>query len=178
MNFQIQLAVRTLNSGGVISNPTDTIQGLTCLPYKKSIQKMLQLKRRNYAKGLILLANELHFFKPYLEDESVLTQIKPQDSPTTYLLKAGKNTSKLITGNFNTVAVRLTNNALISDLCKKCNSALLSSSANIADKPNINSILALNVHFKGQLDFIIAPKNNNNHASQIINMQTGERLRY
>jgi tRNA A37 threonylcarbamoyladenosine synthetase subunit TsaC/SUA5/YrdC len=41
--------------GFLISNPTDTVQGLTCLPYEKSMQKMLWLKRRSPAKGLILL---------------------------------------------------------------------------------------------------------------------------
>jgi L-threonylcarbamoyladenylate synthase len=62
---------------------------------------------------------------------SLLVPITLQKQPTTYLLKASKNTSRLIRGDFDTVAVRLTDNALISALCTKLGSALLSSSANI-----------------------------------------------
>jgi hypothetical protein len=40
MNFQTRYAAKILSVGGVISNPTDTVQGLTCLPYEKSMQKM------------------------------------------------------------------------------------------------------------------------------------------
>ncbi len=177
MSFQIRLAAKILNLGGVVSNPTDTIQGLTCLPYEQSIQKMLYLKRRNPAKGLILLANDVCFFHPYVEDESLLAQINSQKQPTTYLLKANKNVPRLITGDFDTVAVRLTDDTLISSLCERLSSALLSSSANISGKPVATNILELNVVFKQELDFIITPKNYNSQPSQIINLQTGERLR-
>lgn len=182
MSFQIQLAAKILNLGGVISTPTDTIQGLSCLPaYEHSIQKILQLKHRNPAKGLILLASNISLLEPYVQDISLLLQIKPQQQPTTYLLKSNDNVSPLITGAFDTVAVRLTDKPLITDLCVKCNSALVSTSANISAKQGVNSILGLNICFKQQLDFILTPKktnkNNNPQPSQIINLQTGERLR-
>ncbi|SMN14115.1 TsaC protein (YrdC domain) required for threonylcarbamoyladenosine t(6)A37 modification in tRNA [Bathymodiolus heckerae thiotrophic gill symbiont] len=178
MNFQTRLAANTLNLGGVISNPTDTIQGLTCLPkHTHAMQKMGRLKRRNPQKGLILLASEVHFFQPFVQDMDLLVQITPQKQPTTYLLKTHKNVSALITGNFDTVAVRLTDNRLIASLCERCNSALLSTSANITGRSAATSIFELNVAFKQELDFIIAPQGYNTQASQIINLQTGERLR-
>ncbi|VVH62540.1 TsaC protein (YrdC domain) required for threonylcarbamoyladenosine t(6)A37 modification in tRNA [uncultured Gammaproteobacteria bacterium] len=177
MNFQTRYAAKILKLGGVISNPTDTVQGLTCLPYEKSMQKMLWLKRRSPAKGLILLASDVNFLYPYVEDASLLVPIKLQKQPTTYLLKASKNTSRLIRGDFDTVAVRLTDNALISALCTKLGSALLSSSANITGKPIATSMLELNVSFKQELDFIIAPKKNNTEPSHIINAHTQERIR-
>jgi L-threonylcarbamoyladenylate synthase len=57
---------------------------------------------------LILLASDVNFLYPYVEDASLLVPIKLQKQPTTYLLKASKNTSRLIRGDFDTVAVRLT----------------------------------------------------------------------
>jgi L-threonylcarbamoyladenylate synthase len=67
MNFQTRYAAKILSFGGVISNPTDTVQGLTCLPYEKSMQKMLWLKRRSPAKGLILLTSDVnHLIQAYL----------------------------------------------------------------------------------------------------------------
>lgn len=177
MCFKTRLAAKILNLGGVISNPTDTVQGLTCLPYEASIQKLLRLKRRSPLKGLILLASDVDFFYPYVQDADLLAQIKIQQQPTTYLLKASDGVSKLIKGEFDTVAVRLTEDVLIGALCQQTNSVLLSSSANIAGKPTATSILKLNRDFKQELDFIIAPNKDNTQPSQIINLQTGERLR-
>jgi L-threonylcarbamoyladenylate synthase len=83
MNFQTRYAAKILRLGGVISNPTDTVQGLTCLPDEKSMQKMLWLKRRSPAKGLILLASDVNFLYPYVEDASLLVPITLQKQPTT-----------------------------------------------------------------------------------------------
>jgi len=178
MNLQIRLASKILKLGGVISNPTDTIQGLSCLPaYEQSIQKVLHLKRRSSAKGLILLASNISLLEPYVEDMGLLKQVKIEQQPTTYLLKANKEISPLITGEFDTVAVRITDNPLIVNLCQRCNSALLSTSANISGKQSINSTLELNVQFKQRLDFILAQKYYNNQPSRIINLHTGRRLR-
>jgi tRNA A37 threonylcarbamoyladenosine synthetase subunit TsaC/SUA5/YrdC len=63
--------------------------------------------------------------------------------------------------------VRLTDNALISALCTKLGSALLSSSANITGKPIATSMLELNVSFKQELDFIIAPKKNYSENNKV-----------
>jgi L-threonylcarbamoyladenylate synthase len=178
INFQTQLTAKILTMGGVISMPTDTIQGLSCLPEnEQSIQKLLQLKRRDSSKGLILLASDIYFLEPYVVDVALLPSIKLQQQPITYLLKANDFVSPLITGKFDTVAVRITDNPLIADLCKKCDSALISTSANITGKPSAKSMLGLNIYFQQQLDYIIAPKKDNDQASQIINLETGERLR-
>ncbi|KAA0446019.1 MAG: L-threonylcarbamoyladenylate synthase [Candidatus Thioglobus sp.] len=182
MNFQTRFASKILNSGGVISLPTDTIYGLSCLPdYQHSIEKMLLLKRRNTARGLILLASDIGLLMPYVQDADLLAKIQPQKRPTTYLLKAKTTVSTLIRGDFDTVAIRLTDNLLIADLCKKCNSALLSTSANISGKPTANSVLQLNVSFRQQLDFILSPnianKQDNAQPSQIIDMATGKKIR-
>ena len=178
MNFKARLAAKFLNMGGVISHPTDTIQGLSCLPsFEYSIRRILQLKRRSASKGLILLASDVRYFTDFVADVSLLKNIKNITTPTTYLLQASKQTSKLLTGEFDTVAIRLTDNALISQLCKATNSALISTSANVTGKHSATSVLNLNVFFQGELDFILSPQNYNNKPSSIINLQTGERLR-
>ncbi|SMM98142.1 TsaC protein (YrdC domain) required for threonylcarbamoyladenosine t(6)A37 modification in tRNA [uncultured Candidatus Thioglobus sp.] len=177
MTFKIQLAATALNAGGVISNPTDSIQGLTCLPYQDAMQRMIALKHRSANKGLILLASNLCFFEDFVADIDLLKKLHKQKQPTTYLLKANKYAPKLITGGFDTIALRLTDNILIDELCLRCNSALVSSSANISGKRTADSILQLNVQFKQELDFIIAPKNYNNQPSKIINLETGQQIR-
>lgn len=176
MNFQSRLAAFHLNVGGVISHPTDTIQSLTCLPrFESSMAKILQLKRRCATKGLILLANDVWHFTDFVAQVSDLKHISNNAVPTTYLLKAKQ--SSLLTGGFNTVALRLTANPLIANLCRATNSALVSTSANLSGKRSVKCVLDLNLFFGDKLDFIIAPQNHNNKPSKIIDLQTGERFR-
>ncbi|MEO1939980.1 L-threonylcarbamoyladenylate synthase [Candidatus Thioglobus sp.] len=178
MNFKTRLASEYLKAGGVISHPTDTIQGLSCLPrFEHSMHRLLKIKQRSAAKGLILLASDARYLEDYVAYVSQLKSIKNTDVPTTYLLKASSKISKLLMGEFSTVAIRLTDNTLIAELCKATNSALVSSSANTTGKHSATSVLNLNVFFKGELDFMIAPKNYNNSPSRIINLETGESLR-
>jgi tRNA A37 threonylcarbamoyladenosine synthetase subunit TsaC/SUA5/YrdC len=53
-----------------------------------ALPNFLWLKRRSPAKGLILLASDVDFLYPYVEDASLLVPITLQKQPTTYLLKA------------------------------------------------------------------------------------------
>ncbi|BAS67951.1 L-threonylcarbamoyladenylate synthase [Bathymodiolus septemdierum thioautotrophic gill symbiont] len=178
MNFKTRLTAKILTMGGVVSIPTDTIQGLTCLPKcQQSIQKILRLKRRSPEKGIILLASDTDLLTSFVQDADLLEKIQPQRYPTTYLLKANNAVSSLITGKFDTVGVRITDDPLIVYLCKKCNSALLSTSANISGKQAVDSALKLNIDFQQQLDFILTQNKDNGQASRIINLHTGERLR-
>ena len=112
-----------------------------------------------------------------MADPSQLSQITIDQVPTTYLLEASQNTSQLLTGGFDTVAIRLTDNPLVSELCQKTRSALVSTSANTSGKNTAINALNLAVFFKQELDFIITPRNYNSQPSRIINLQTGERLR-
>ncbi|MBT6359745.1 MAG: Sua5/YciO/YrdC/YwlC family protein, partial [Candidatus Thioglobus sp.] len=54
---------------------------------------------------------------------------------------------------------------------------LVTTSANLSGRQTAQSSLKLQVYFKGELDYIIAPNKNANNPSSIINLQTGERLR-
>ncbi|CAC9596170.1 TsaC protein (YrdC domain) required for threonylcarbamoyladenosine t(6)A37 modification in tRNA [Bathymodiolus heckerae thiotrophic gill symbiont] len=177
MNLNTRIAANILDGGGVVSLPTDTIQGLSCLPLDHSLIRLIELKQRSTNKGLILIASDIKYVEAYVEDIKLLKQIKATNMPTTYIIKANKNTPSLLLGGYDTVAIRLTNNQLIKDLCKITNSALVSTSANISGQKIAQSVLKLRVYFKDQLDYIIAPVKTDANPSAIINLHTGERLR-
>ncbi|CAC9510250.1 hypothetical protein [uncultured Gammaproteobacteria bacterium] len=62
-------------------------------------------------------------------------------------------------------------------MCDRCNSALLSTSANISGQKTATSLLALTRNFHQELDFILAPRHGNFQASRIINAHTQKRIR-
>jgi L-threonylcarbamoyladenylate synthase len=177
MNFKTRLVANILTNGGVVSLPTDTIQGLSCLPYSNSLKRLIELKNRPTNKGLILLSDNINHFNNYVQSPKLLKKIIVSEQPTTYIIKANKNVSKLLLGKHNTVALRLVNNPLIASLCTQTNSVLVSTSANISGRKVANNTLKLRVYFKNRLDYIISPNIGNNTPSIIINLHTGEKLR-
>lgn len=178
MKFRVRFAAQQLKNGGVISHPTDTIQGLACLPrHESAIKKIIQLKERSDAKGLILLSSNIEYFYDFVADINQLNSIKVGLEPTTYLVKAKAGVSKFLTGNFDTVAIRLTDNVLVSQLCQLSKSALISTSANTSGQATAKTQLDLVKFFSKDLDFIIRPRLYNGQASRIIDLETGRRLR-
>ena len=52
-----------IKSGGVIACPSESVYGLSCDPFNtKALDKLLDLKKRDYKKGLILVAGDLSLF--------------------------------------------------------------------------------------------------------------------
>ena len=177
MSFKARLAANILVRGGIVSLPTDTIQGLSCLPFSDSLQRLIELKHRASNKGLILISNDISHFENFVENPQLLTKVKVGDKPTTYLLNAASNIPILLTGGMKTIAIRLTDNPLIADLCNSTNSALVSTSANVSGFPVAQTSLKLRVYFNDQLDFIISPNAQKNAPSHIVNLETGEEIR-
>lgn len=177
-NFRTRLAVYILTRGGVIALPTDTIIGLSCLPkFEIALDRLFKIKRRSGNKGLILLAHKLDYFSPYVKDPTLLAKITLQTKPTTYLLEAGPCVGRRITGDFTSVALRLTEHPLISYLCSATKSVLVSTSANISGGRCAKCMLDLKKNFHNECDLLLTPQSCDNNPSQIIDLKTGERLR-
>ena len=64
----LQLA-RVLRAGGVIAYPTEAVWGLGCAPWSEAaVLRLLELKDRPMAKGLILVAAAIEQFDFLLDD--------------------------------------------------------------------------------------------------------------
>ncbi|MGA2655269.1 MAG: L-threonylcarbamoyladenylate synthase [Gammaproteobacteria bacterium] len=153
----ITTALHVLQNGGIVIMPTDTVYGLHCdahcLP---AIEKIIALKQRDANKGLILIADSLERFAEYIEPlpENISEKIRSHPG-ITWLVPAQKNISKLITGEFNTVAIRICKNKMIAQLSELLHSPLISTSANISHHPvahNKNEIVQM---FPEGVDLII-----------------------
>ncbi len=152
-------AAQILKQGGLIAYPTEAVFGLGCLPDKlQTIEKLLQLKQRPIEKGLILLASEFSQLEPYLSpfEQTILHKIQSSwPGPTTWILPTPRETSPLIKGHFDTVAVRISAHPIVQELCRQCHSAIISTSANITGKKMSYSTADVQQHFNDQLDYIL-----------------------
>ncbi len=127
---------RYLLRGGLIAYPTESCYGLGCDPgNRKAIRRLLRLKRRPRAKGLILIASSVRQLIPYT---APLTQPQIDQTratwpgPHTWLVPASKNCPVWLTGKHRSVAVRVTAHRGASQLCRGVRMALVSTSANLS----------------------------------------------
>lgn len=130
-------AVDWLKQGKILSYPTEAVFGLGCDPFnEQALQNLLTLKNRDPAKGLIVIAHNFDLLKPFIDlqklNANLINKIQQkQPTPTTWIVPCA-DISSLITGNFNSVAVRICLNNAVADLCENFGRAIISTSANLS----------------------------------------------
>ncbi len=150
--------IHAVSSGAVFGYPTDTIWGFGCHPLiADSVSRILQIKNRSPAKGLILLSSRIEYCAAYLDADA--EQLKPISSPgaapTSWLVPASRFCPIWIRGNFSTVAIRITGHPLLQILCDRLQAPIVSTSANRAGRATVRNSLQLRKQFGDELDFIV-----------------------
>ncbi|WP_041765697.1 L-threonylcarbamoyladenylate synthase [Psychromonas ingrahamii] len=179
-------ALKILKSQGVIAYPTESVFGLGCDPdCEAAIQKILLLKQRPAYKGLILIAASIEQLEKYA-DFSLLTAAqltvikKTWPGPITWIVPSQKNLSKLISGDFESVAVRVTAHPIVRQICLAFDKPIISTSANLSSLEAALSSQQVNKMFKSNtlLNLVIdAPVSGLSTPTQIFHASTGKRLR-
>lgn len=124
--------------GKVFAYPTEAVFGLGCDPdNKEAVFQLLALKDRPVEKGLILIAKTYSQLLKYVDDTAVPLDRRTEifsswPGPVTWLLPKSKTCPDWITGGSDLVAVRVTEHAIVQDLCERLNKPLVSTSANLS----------------------------------------------
>jgi L-threonylcarbamoyladenylate synthase len=143
-----------------------------------AIDRLLRIKQRDPAKGLILIAAS----KEQLQDwiSVPVDEIPDADpsQPITWIVAAAPSVSTLVRGDHDEVAVRVTTNPVARALCEAVESPLVSTSANIASEAPARNRFILRRKFAGCVDYMVpgdcGPATG---PSEIRNLSTGEVLR-
>lgn len=158
-NKQIEQAVKTLQRGGIIAYPTESVYGLGCDPDDtQAVRRILALKQRPVDKGLILVASGFQQLERYLqplEDDIRQRVFASWPGPYTWLWPVKNEVSELLRGQHQTLAVRISAHPVVKALCDLYGKAIVSTSANPADKPPAYSAEEVQAYFADKLDFII-----------------------
>lgn len=158
--WQLSQAARSIHQGGVIAYPTEAVFGLGCDPLNpEAVQRILEIKQRDIAKGLILIAADIEQLTPFiapLEDTALATVQKDWPGPHTWLLPARPETPRWLRGDHDTIAVRVTAHPLAAALCRAAGHALVSTSANPSSRPPARHTLQVRRYFPHELDAVLA----------------------
>lgn len=175
---------KIFQQGGVIAYPTEAVFGLGCDPDNpQAIKRLLAIKNRPEEKGLILLAGDFKQLSPYLDISQLSsTQIElilsRWPNGITQVLPANPNISPLLTGRFNSIAVRITDQPDVVALCSQTNKPIVSTSANFSGKDPVKTWQTLDINLVEMLDYTLKGETLSFlQPSTIINGLTGEIFR-
>ncbi len=158
-NFRIHQAVRALRAGGVIAYPTEGVWGLGCDPHNPAaVLRLLELKHRTIAKGLLLVAADIDQLKPYLAglDASQLQRLRSSwPAPLTWLVPNNGAAPDWICGAHTGVALRVSAHPVVAALCQAFDGPLVSTSANPSGRPAALSAMQVRRYFGSDLDWIL-----------------------
>lgn len=124
--------LRHLHAGGLVAYATESCYGLGCDPHNPdAVRRLLAVKRRPQAKGLILVSDRLSRLEPYLQNLDATTRIDIAHywpGPVSLLLPA--RAPRWLTGAHPKLAVRVSAHPDTARLCRHLRMALVSTSAN------------------------------------------------
>ncbi len=179
MNQFISRASDVLLGGGVITCPTEGVFGLSCMPDNAAaLRRLLEIKQRDPAKGLILIAASKHQLRDWIAipPESIPDPLP--DQAITWIVPAAEGLSELVRGEHSSIAVRITNNPTARSVCEAVRSPLVSTSANMAGEETISDSEALHRMFAGSVDYVLPGEcGPASGPSQIIDLKSGKKLR-
>jgi len=151
MPWHLRKAVSALRRGGVVAYPTEAVWGLGCDPMNGvAVAALLALKRRDWRKGLILIASDFSQLEPYVRMPSRNAMKRAEATwpgPTTWVFPVADRTPMSISGEQDTVAVRVTAHPVASELCRAFGGALVSTSANRSGRDPARSATAVRLQF-------------------------------
>jgi L-threonylcarbamoyladenylate synthase len=181
----IDQAVKILQQGGVIAYPTEAVYGLGCDPKNISaVKKILELKKREKEKGLILVAANLEQLNPYIQplkkeiEKKLLDSWHEATTAITWLVPVNEITSEYLKGQFDTLAIRVSNHPIVKELCEQFNGAIVSTSANISTQESARTAEQVKNIFENKIDFILEGETDlNAQPSEIRNAVTNEVIR-
>lgn len=176
-------AREALERGGVIAYPTEAVWGLGCDPENSTaIQRILELKKRSAAKGLIVVAADMEQIGKLIAPLTVEQKKQLQATwpgPVTWLIPDPEEVfSSWIRGEHKSVAVRVSAHPIVQQLCKAFGKPIVSTSANIAGQAEIRDRSELVITFAEIIDCIVPGElGSSNSVSEIRDLVSGAVLR-
>ncbi|MEE9253623.1 MAG: Sua5/YciO/YrdC/YwlC family protein [Pseudomonadales bacterium] len=156
--FQLQLAAHHVRCGGVVAHATQGVWGLACDPFNQhAVARLVALKERPMAKGLILIADSLERFGNLLDEldatqRGILADAWP--GAVTFLIPAPRALAWL-RGEHLQLAVRVPAHPQARMLCRRVGGPLVSTSANRHGCAPARSAGQVRRYFGRRLDYIL-----------------------
>lgn len=135
----IDEVVKTLNKGGVIIYPTDSVYAFGCsLMHKRAIESLAKLKGLKLKKANFSLIcydlSSLSEYTKYIDRPTYKILNKNLPGPFTFILNASNKIPKLFDSNKKTVGIRIPNNNIVRSIVDRLGHPLVTTSLHDEDE--------------------------------------------
>lgn len=174
-------AVATLRRGGVVAHATEGVWGLACDPFgEAAIAKVLDIKGRAVAKGLVVIGADTAAFAPELDPLPARRRraiCRTWPGAVTWVV-ASRRFPDWITGGRESVAIRVPGHAQARALASAFGGPLVSTSANRAGAAPARTAAEVVAALGAAVDFILPGETaGRTGPSRICDAATGAVLR-
>lgn len=174
-------AAQALRNGRTVAYPTEAVWGVGCDPDNTTaLERLLALKQRDPAKGVILIAGDIDQFAPWLEGlapELYALLLASWPGPVTWLVPDNGRTHPLVRGQHDCVALRVSAHPGVQQLTHAFGGPIVSTSANLAGCPPLMSADAVTKELGHDLFIVPGALGGRDRPSDIRDLQSGDYLR-
>lgn len=170
----IQQAVQTMRSGGLILYPTDTIWGIGCdATNADAVRRIYELKQRDDSKALICLVDSANRMQQYSRSipDVAWDLIDYAERPLTLIVDDAINLAPNLVAEDGSIAIRVTRERISHDLCYRFQRAIVSTSANISGQPAPRNFMEISPEIIQGVDYVMKARQNDvtkGRPSQIV----------
>mmetsp|Transcript_587 Transcript_587/g.394 ORF Transcript_587/g.394 Transcript_587/m.394 type:complete len:203 (+) Transcript_587:163-771(+) len=154
----IDMAVSILRKGGVIAYPTDTYYGIGCdITNKKAIEKVYQLKHRDFSKPFSFICSDLKNISHYAKvtNYAYKTMKRLLPGPYTFILIGSKFVPKMMLTKRRTAGIRIPDHNICLELVRKLGNPIISTSVTKEDNTVIHDASLINDYFGSRIEMVI-----------------------
>ena len=194
VEHEMNQIVDFFRAGKIVAYPTETVYGLGCIATNdKSVSRIFDIKKRDKDKPMLVLIKSYCMLKKYCfvsarQDKFLRAiwisktqnpKLKIQKSkqnivPTSVILRSRGLLSKSLTGNDESIAVRMpVKSDFLMQVLKKVNVPIVSTSLNISGNETLVGVENIDKYFdRNKIDLVIdAGKNLNKKSSRLIDIR-------
>ena len=155
----IQEIARTLEDGGVIGYPTETVYGLGADAYnEEALERLFTIKGREKDKPISILVPSTKMLEEVASRiPSVALNLIRDHWPgaLTIIFEASKRCSPVLTGDSGKIGVRISPHPIARQLAEALNRPITSTSANLSGMPSLADPDEVYRIFRGRIDLIV-----------------------
>lgn len=151
-------ALRTLQNGGLILYPTDTIWGIGCdATNPDAVRKVFELKRRDDAKVLISIYHTTAILPLLMTKvpEVAYDLIDSATRPLTIIYPEVKGLAENLLAEDGSAGIRIVDEYFCNELCRRFRKPIVSTSANISGEPSPKNFREISEEIKSGVDYVV-----------------------
>ncbi len=165
----IKQCIATLQAGGTILYPTDTVWGIGCdATNAYAVKKVYKIKKRNDSKALIVLTASERDVMQYTAavDLSLFNYLDNTFKPTTVIYENGLGFAENLLAEDGSIAIRICQEDFCKALIKRLGRPIVSTSANISGKPAAAQFSDIDEVIKTGVDYVVKYRQDENRPTQ------------